>query len=111
MLRRIVLAAAVLSLVVPASALADDLPSVSATTFVVSGHGWGHGIGMAQYGAYGYAQHGWGFRRIVAHYFPRTTLGTAPPTTLRVLLAERQKTVTIASAQPFKVRDGLAALH
>ena len=22
------------------------------------GHGWGHGVGMSQYGAYGYAQHG-----------------------------------------------------
>ena len=26
---------------------------------VISGHGFGHGIGMSQYGAYGYAQHGW----------------------------------------------------
>ena len=46
--------------------------------FVVSGHGWGHGIGMSQYGAYGYAQHGWDYRRILAHYYPGTTLGAAP---------------------------------
>ena len=28
-------------------------------TIVISGHGWGHGVGMAQWGAFGYAQHGW----------------------------------------------------
>src|SRR2546421_12915341 len=31
----------------------------------VAGHGWGHGIGLAQYGAYGYALHGWTFDKIV----------------------------------------------
>jgi SpoIID/LytB domain protein len=34
--------------------------------FVV-GHGWGHGVGLAQYGAYGYALHGWTFDQIVGH--------------------------------------------
>src|SRR3954452_4900282 len=111
MLRKLVLAAATLSLVVPASALGAVSPTVSATTFVLSGHGWGHGIGMAQYGAYGYAQHGWGYKQIVAHYFHATTLGKAPPTTLRVLVADQQKTVTIGSASAFKVRDGVGALH
>ena len=32
--------------------------AVDATTFVITGHGWGHGVGMAQWGAYGYAKHG-----------------------------------------------------
>src|SRR2546423_6465495 len=31
----------------------------SSPTVFVAGHGWGHGIGLAQYGAYGYALHGW----------------------------------------------------
>ncbi len=44
-------------------------------TFVVSGHGWGHGIGMSQYGAYGYALHGADYTEILAHYYPGTTLG------------------------------------
>src|SRR3954447_19853349 len=111
MLRRFLLAAAILTLVVPASASADAAPTVSATTFVLSGHGWGHGIGMAQYGAYGYAQHGWGYKRILAHYFKGTTLGQVPATTLRVLVAERQKTVTGSSAASFRVRDGSGAVH
>ncbi|MDQ4059315.1 MAG: SpoIID/LytB domain-containing protein [Actinomycetota bacterium] len=35
----------------------------------IKGRGWGHGLGMSQYGAYGYAQHGWGARRILQHYY------------------------------------------
>ena len=33
-------------------------PSGSGALFVFNGHGWGHGVGMSQYGAYGYALHG-----------------------------------------------------
>lgn len=35
----------------------------------IKGRGWGHGIGMSQYGAFGYAQHGWGAKRILQHYY------------------------------------------
>ena len=48
----------------------------------VSGHGWGHGLGLSQWGAYGYAQHGWSYTRILAHYYPghhaRPGAGTTP---------------------------------
>jgi stage II sporulation protein D len=71
----------------------------------VSGHGWGHGVGMGQYGALGYAQHGWGFARILAHYYPGTTLATAPPLRVRVLLVQGRAKLTISSAAPFKVTD------
>ena len=36
---------------------------------LVTGHGWGHGVGMSQYGAYGYAQKGVDYEKIVLHYF------------------------------------------
>ena len=61
---------------------------------------------MSQYGAYGYAQHGSTFQQILAHYYPGTTLGPAPVTTIRVLLADKKKALTIASEVPFTVRDG-----
>src|SRR4051795_518750 len=113
MLRRLPPPAAILTFVVsfPAPVTAGTPATISATTFLVSGHGWGHGIGLSQYGAYGYAQHGWGYKQIVLHYFHGTALGTAPVTTLRVLVAEKQKSVAIASAAPFKVRDGVGAIH
>ena len=59
-------------------------------TFLVTGHGWGHGVGLSQYGAYGYAQKGVGYEKIVLHYFAGTELGAAPVSRVRVLLDERQ---------------------
>ena len=44
-------------------------------TFV--GHGWGHGRGMGQYGAHGYAVNsGWTYDKILTHYYGGTTLAT-----------------------------------
>jgi stage II sporulation protein D len=81
-------------------------PAGSGPLFLFSGHGFGHGVGMSQYGAYGYAQHGASFQQILAHYYPGTTLATAPATTFRVLLADRKRRVTITSEVPFTVKDG-----
>src|SRR5205823_1523026 len=53
----------------------------------INGGGDGHGIGMSQYGAYGYAQHGWSDRQILGHYYQGTGIGTTSPSqTVRVLL-------------------------
>ena len=40
--------------------------------FLLDGRGWGHGVGMSQWGAEGYARHGFGYRQILAHYYPQT---------------------------------------
>ena len=56
--------------------------------FVLTGHGWGHGVGMSQWGAYGYAQKGVTYDKIVAHYFPGTKLDTTTVKSIRVLLAQ-----------------------
>jgi stage II sporulation protein D len=86
-------------------------PAGSGALFLFSGHGWGHGVGMSQYGAYGYAQHGSTYQQILAHYYPGTTLGPAPVSTIRVLLADKRKTLTISSELPFSVRDGTGKSH
>lgn len=58
--------------------LAGSLPQVARaaeSTFTISGHGWGHGRGMGQYGSYGYAvDHGWSYAQILGHYYGGTTL-------------------------------------
>jgi stage II sporulation protein D len=55
--------------------------------WVVRGHGFGHGVGVSQYGAYGYAEHGKGYPFILAHYYTGTTLGqVSGPHVIRVLL-------------------------
>jgi stage II sporulation protein D len=55
--------------------------------FFIRGGGFGHGIGMSQYGSYGYAQHGANYVWILGHYFQHTKIGkTNPNQTVRVLL-------------------------
>ena len=51
-------------------------------TFTFTVYGYGHGVGMSQMGALAYAQQGWSYAQILAHYYPGTTLSreTAPAT-------------------------------
>ena len=53
----------------------------AASDLRIRGGGNGHGIGMSQYGADGYALHGKSYRSILAHYYHGTTLGQADPPT------------------------------
>ena len=77
-----------------ACALACAAPSADAASrFTIRGAGFGHGVGMSQYGAYGYALHGAGYRDILAHYYTGTSLGTGESRTVRVLL---QPSVSVA---------------
>src|SRR5207244_2377517 len=78
----------------------------AATTLIVTGHGWGHGVGMSQWGAYGYARHGWNYKRILSHYYPGTKIGRTGEANVRVLLARGAKTVTVGCATPMRVTDG-----
>jgi stage II sporulation protein D len=39
------------------------------TSFVFSGRGWGHGVGMCQVGAYGLAKQGWSYEQILKAYY------------------------------------------
>jgi stage II sporulation protein D len=80
-------------------------------TFFISGHGWGHGLGMSQYGAYGYAQHGWTYDKIIKHYYTGTTIGQAPVSRVRVMLLDSVKQVTISSKLPFQVVDATGSKH
>ena len=47
------------------------------TGFVFNGTGWGHGVGMSQYGAKGMAESGFSYVDILLHYFPGTNLENA----------------------------------
>jgi stage II sporulation protein D len=81
-------------------------PSASAgTVFLLDGRGWGHGVGMSQWGAEGFARHGWDYRRILAHYYPGTRLESWHPKPVRVLLGEARAKVRIGSSAPFAVVD------
>ena len=83
----------------------------AASTFFISGRGWGHGVGMSQWGAYGFAQRGMSYDRILAHYYRGTTLGRAPVARIRVLLGEGKRALAVSSDAPFSVRDGGGTVH
>jgi SpoIID/LytB domain protein len=58
--------------------------SANGTTVSITGQGWGHGIGMGQWGALGYAigqDHGdgnWTYQQIVDHYYGPAQLTSLP---------------------------------
>jgi len=68
-------------------------------SWVVHGHGFGHGVGLSAYGAYGYALHGKGYKFILGHYYPGTSLGTVEGAqVVRVLLETASGDVTFTEA-------------
>lgn len=44
--------------------------------FIFDVYGYGHGCGMSQWGAIGYAQNGWGYQDILLHYYPGASITT-----------------------------------
>src|SRR4051812_12352159 len=72
--------------------------AASSSNFTIRGAGFGHGIGLSQYGAYGYAAHGVSSSGIVLHYFMGTHLGNAAGRTIRVLLQSGNGTVWVSAA-------------
>jgi stage II sporulation protein D len=91
-MRRIAAIAVAATALLGTLALAPAAPAAS--RLVVKGHGYGHGIGMSQYGALGFAQHGAGYREILDHYYEQTSLaplGASPD--VRVLLQSGRRAV------------------
>jgi SpoIID/LytB domain protein len=100
-----------LALVGRAFGEAAQPPPLTAATFAITGHGWGHAVGMGQWGAYGMAKLGKTYDQILAFYYPGTKLAPSPMKTIRVLLEDGQTSVTVTSKSPFRVRDGKGVAH
>jgi stage II sporulation protein D len=81
-------------LVCAIATLAPWAARADGSTLLVEGAGNGHGVGMSQDGALGYAQHGWSDAQILAHYYTGTTLGQAPANTI-VTVLEGSKVVRV----------------
>src|SRR3954469_742284 len=77
-------------------------PAGAKTTFTIRGAGFGHGVGMSQYGAMGYASHGWSAAQILGHYYTGTTLGTTDP-------ARRMRIQLVASAGSARISGAIQA--
>ncbi len=68
----------VASLTTMAPAVADSVVKPAGGSFTISGQGFGHGIGMSQYGAYGAAIKGLTWQQILGFYYAGTTLTSQP---------------------------------
>jgi len=69
----LILPGSICALVAGALVAAPTAPA--ATRLVIKGAGFGHGVGMSQYGAYGFARKGVNYKDILAHYYTGTQLG------------------------------------
>lgn len=78
--------------------LAAPAGAGAAKRWVIKGAGFGHGIGLSQYGAYGFAKKGSGYRAIVKHYYSGTEVGERASGNVRVLLRPYQSRVKISGA-------------
>jgi stage II sporulation protein D len=84
--------------------------ALSAPVYVLTGGGYGHGVGLNQYGALAQAKASRGYRDILSFYYPGTAIGKAPVATVRVLVAEARASAKIGSTVPFSVTDGTGAV-
>jgi stage II sporulation protein D len=88
-----------LGLVVPLVVLLGAAPAHAASRLVIRGAGFGHGIGMSQYGAFGLALQGVGYRAILSRYYQNTSLAELDRTPdVRVLLQGGRRSVKVAGA-------------
>jgi SpoIID/LytB domain protein len=78
----------------------QNVPALS-----VSGYGWGHGRGLGQYGALGYAtEQGWTRDQILDHFYGQTTGAVVDSGTMSVrLMAQDGAPLTVALADANRV--------
>ena len=94
-----------------AQAPARVLPAVTDISLTLDGHGNGHGYGLSQWGAYGYAvDRGWTATQILDHYYGGTVAGTvAVDTTIAVRLMKLDDAQTaVVSGTGGLLVDGVA---
>jgi len=85
--------------------LASSPIARAATLYTMTGRGFGHGVGMSQYGAYGYAKHSSKFRQILTHYYSGTTVTAVGNTTVRVLVRDGASRLTLVSSARLTLYD------
>ena len=79
---------------------------------MLAGGGWGHGVGMSQWGADGQAKAGRDYEQILSTYYRGTAMGSAPETLIqrvRVLVADGLASASVGE-RGRRVRRGRKAL-
>jgi hypothetical protein len=112
---RAVLACIILSAAVVAPGVIGAAPAAAEPILELTGHGWGHGRGMGQYGALGYAiDHNWSHHQILDHFYGGTVAGGIGNIAMSVQLQGPEGHPTFVYQQRGRMRtnaDGGAGLH
>src|SRR5688572_17634039 len=90
-----------ISILIPALIVAALLAPTAARaerTVTITGGGWGHGIGMSQYGAYGRALNGKSASQILEHYYTGADVGSKKMPKVRVGLLQERNQVALTSS-------------
>jgi stage II sporulation protein D len=75
--------------------------TAGARSLTFAGRGWGHGVGMVQWGAYGKARRGWSASRILAFYYGGLTPRRYPePGTMQVVVGTGLRSLTVKPSGP-----------
>ncbi|HEY7875192.1 MAG TPA: SpoIID/LytB domain-containing protein [Actinomycetota bacterium] len=96
--RRRALHAGILVACLAASTFALSSSALAGRTVTIKGGGWGHGIGMSQYGAYGRALEGQSAERIVKHYYSGIDVATRDVAPIRVGLLQGRSAIEFTSS-------------
>lgn len=81
-------------------------PAAARTRVIITGGGWGHGIGMSQYGAYGRAQQGATSEQILEHYYSGSRVTKKTMGRIRVGLLQGRSSIRV-TPRAFRSGGGL----
>ncbi len=100
-----VTAGLVVAVSLPAGAVEVSQSYAVARTVVLSGHGFGHGHGMSQYGAQGAAKQGLTYKQIIDFYYPSTTWSQVTGKVRVLISADTTADVVVAAVPGLRLRD------
>jgi len=97
--RNILISSAIFSLVT--SSLFTPPANAVPNEWIIVGSGWGHGVGLSQYGALGQALEGRSWQDILSHFYPGTNLGDSPSDKQIVVGLSQDKTAVFVRLDKF----------
>jgi stage II sporulation protein D len=114
-MRRALILALLAALVIPwvtganAAVAGSQRGPAGPSRFKMFGAGFGHGLGLSQWGAYGLARQGWGPSKILKHFYSGTRVAreTNPPGNLRIGLVQGKDSIRLeAQVGSIEIRLG-----
>ena len=97
--RNILISSAIFSLIT--SSLFTPPANAVPNEWIIVGSGWGHGVGLSQYGALGQALDGRSWQDILSHYYPGSSLSDSPVDKQIIVGLSQDKTAVFVRLDKF----------